>query len=161
MAAGWMYRVGQVRDARRAVMSDADREEARAHLSPALEELFLRMAVRDQAHAMRVLRRVGAIEPLLCQAALLHDVGKIESPLGTPGRSLVVLARATGTTSLVIRLPRIGPKVRRYLDHPRIGADLLRAAGADAPLVQIVAEHESPEPSHPQTAVLQSIDRRE
>ena len=161
MVGGWLYRVAQVRAARRAEMSEADRAEARAHLAPPLAELFLRMATRDQAHALRVMRRVDSSEPLLCQAALLHDVGKIESPLGTTGRSLVVLAKATGTTDLVVRLPGIGRKVRRYIDHPRLGADLLRAAGADAPLVQIVAEHESQEPSHPQTAVLQSVDERE
>jgi putative nucleotidyltransferase with HDIG domain len=161
MAGGWLYRVGQVRQASRAVMTDADREEARAHLAPPLAELFLRMPVRDQAHALRVMRRLDSSEPLLCQAALLHDVGKIESPLGTPGRSLVVLANATGTTELLVRLPGIGPRVQRYIDHPRLGADLLRSAGADGPLVQIVAEHESGEPSHPQTAVLQSVDGRE
>ncbi len=161
MAGGWRYRVGQVREARRAVMSEADRNEARAHLAPSLAELFLRMPVRDQAHALRVMRRLDSTEPLLCQAALLHDVGKIESPLGTAGRSLVVLAGATGMTDLVVRLPGIGAKIRRYIDHPRLGADLLRAAGADGPLIQIVAEHESKEPSHPQTAVLQAVDGRE
>ena len=161
MTARWAYRVGQVCSAHRAAISEADQEEALSHLDAALGELFLRMAVRDQVHALRVLRRLGDAEPLLRQAALLHDVGKIETPMGTKGRSLVVLARATGTTGLLTRVPGIGPRVQRYLDHPRIGAELLRDAGADGPLVQVVAEHESKRPSHPETAILQAMDERE
>jgi putative nucleotidyltransferase with HDIG domain len=159
--ARWAYRVGQVRRAHRPVVTDPDRAEALANLDPALGELFLRMAPRDQAHALRVLRRLGDAKPLLRQAALLHDVGKMEAPLGTPGRSLVVLARATGMMGLLIRLPGIGPRIRRYIDHPSIGAELLRRAGAAGPLVQIVAEHESRSPSHPETAALQAMDERE
>jgi putative nucleotidyltransferase with HDIG domain len=161
MTARWAHRVGQVRSAHRAAMSDADREEALSHLDPALGELFVRMAVRDQVHALRVLRRLGDAEPPLQQAALLHDVGKIETPMGTMGRSLVVLAGATRTMGLLTRVPGIGPKVQRYIEHPTIGAELLRHAGADGPLVQIVAEHESKHPSHPETAILQAMDERE
>ena len=161
MTARCAYRVAQVRSAHRAAIREADQEEALSHLDPALGELFLRMAARDQVHALRVLRRLGDAEPLLRQAALLHDVGKIETPMGTMGRSMVVLAGATGTTGLLTRVPGIGPRVQRYLDHPRIGAELLRHAGADGPLVQIVAEHESKRPSHPETAILQAIDERE
>ncbi len=161
MTARWAYRVGQVRSAHGAAMSDADREEVLSHLNPALEELFLRMAARDQVHALRVLRRLGDAESLLQQAALLHDVGKSETPLGTVGRSVLVLAGATGTVGLLTQVPGIGPKVRRYLEHPRIGAELLRRAGADGPLVQIVAEHESKRPSHPETTILQAMDDRE
>jgi putative nucleotidyltransferase with HDIG domain len=161
MTARWLYRVGQVRSAHTASMSIADLAEVRAHLDPQLTELFLRMAVRDQVHALRVLHRLDGAEPLLQQAALLHDIGKSEAPLGTIGRSLMVLAGAIGARGLLMRVPGIGPRVRRYLDHPRIGADLLRHAGADAPLVQIVAEHESKRPSHPETAVLQAMDDRE
>ena len=50
--------------------------------------------------------------------ALLHDVGKLESGLGT-------LARVVATI--------VGPRTarfRRYHDHERIGADLLVAAGS-------------------------------
>ena len=85
MTARWAYRVGQVRSAHRARMSDRDRAEAFSHLGPELGGLFLRMAVRDQQHALRVLRRLDGPGPLLCQAALLHDVGKAEAPLGTLG----------------------------------------------------------------------------
>jgi putative nucleotidyltransferase with HDIG domain len=157
----WAYRVRQVRSARRATISDADREEALSWLAPPLDQLFLRMAARDQAHALRVMRRLGDAAPLLRQAALLHDVGKVEAPMGSIGRSLVVLARATRTTGLLTILPGLGPRARRYLEHPRIGAEMLRGAGADGPLAQIVAEHQSRSPAHPETEVLQALDERE
>jgi putative nucleotidyltransferase with HDIG domain len=157
----WAYRVRQARSAHRVAVTDADRQEALGQLEPVLGALFLRMAARDQLHALRVMRRLGDAEPLLRRAALLHDVGKIEAPMGTAGRSLVVLARATGTVPLLARLPGLGPRVRRYLEHPGIGAQLLRVAGADNSLVEIVAEHASERPSHPETAILQAMDERE
>ncbi|MDQ7028645.1 MAG: HD domain-containing protein, partial [Ardenticatenia bacterium] len=48
-------------------------------LPPALLTLYHRMSPRDRAHAARVCRsllRDGVDEPVLLQAALLHDVGK-------------------------------------------------------------------------------------
>jgi putative nucleotidyltransferase with HDIG domain len=160
-ATRWAYRVRQARSAHRVAVTDADRQEALSQLEPALGALFLRLAARDQLHGLRVMRRLGDAEPVLRQAALLHDVGKIEAPMGTAGRSLVVLARATGTVILLTRVPGLGPRVRRYLEHPRIGAELLRQAGADSSLIEIVAEHASKSPSHPETAILQAMDERE
>jgi putative nucleotidyltransferase with HDIG domain len=142
-------------------MSEPDREEALAHLDPDLGALFLRMAPRDQLHALRVLRRLESAGTVLEQAALLHDVGKIDAPLGTVGRSLVVLAEASRTIWSLTRMPIAGDRFRRYLDHPRIGAELLRQAGAGEAVVAIVAEHESAHPMLPETVILQHVDDRE
>jgi putative nucleotidyltransferase with HDIG domain len=161
MTARWAYRVGQVGAAHRARMSDRDRAEALSQLSPELGGLFLRMAVRDQQHALRVLRRLHDEGPLVRQAALLHDVGKAEAPLGTLGRSLVVLAEAIGTMRLLCRLPLVGGRISAYSRHARIGAEMLSGAGADPHLVEIVAEHEDTRPVHPETARLQAVDERE
>ncbi len=161
MTARWAYRIGQAGAARKAASCELDPSEALSHLSPELGRLFLAMAARDQRHALGVLRRLDGGGPLLYQAALLHDAGKAAAPLGTLGRSLVVLAQASGTLWLLRRLPAFGRRVSRYSDHAAIGAAMLRAAGADPTLVAIVAEHESPRPAHPETATLQAADDRE
>ncbi len=58
--------------------------------------------------------------------ALLHDIGKLDSGLGTFGR---VVATVVG--------PRTD-RFRRYHDHERIGADLLAAAGSSAATLELV-----------------------
>jgi putative nucleotidyltransferase with HDIG domain len=166
---GAAYRVGQAREMLSARMTPADHEEAMEHLDPELRRLFLGMSVRDQRHSLRVLHRLQAADPnlprrrpsLLAQAALLHDVGKAETPLGIPGRSLVVLAGATGTLGLLQRVPRLGLRVARYLRHPEIGARMLIDAGAPGALAEIVAEHQARAPRHPETRRLQAADGRE
>jgi putative nucleotidyltransferase with HDIG domain len=158
---GWRYRVGQALAATRAGLAPGDMPAVQAELPPPLFALFAAMAPRDQVHAVRVLRRLEGAEPLLRQAALLHDAGKAVAPLGTPGRSLVVLAEASGTVAVLERVPLLGRRVRRYRAHPEIGADMLRQAGADAVLVEIVAEHQALSPRLPETLRLQAVDGRE
>jgi putative nucleotidyltransferase with HDIG domain len=165
--AGAGYRISQALAASTARMSTADREEATDALPPELRALFLEMAVRDQRHSLEVLRRLrqaaapGGVDALLEQAALLHDVGKARAPLGTPGRSLLVLAEAFGGLGWLCRLPLLGSRVARYITHPAIGAAILREAGAPAALVEIVAEHQHDRPQRPETLRLQAADGRE
>jgi putative nucleotidyltransferase with HDIG domain len=158
------YRVGQARAMAGARMSETDREEALAGLPYDLRPLFLSMTVRDQRHALRVLRRLeaqGPLSDLLRQAALLHDVGKARAPLGIPGRSLVVLAEVTHLLPVLLLVPVLGGRVRRYVRHPELGAEMLRDAGADPVLVEIVREHQSPSPKRSETSRLQAVDGRE
>jgi putative nucleotidyltransferase with HDIG domain len=136
-------------------------EAAIAELPENLKPLFRSMRPRDQQHAIGVLRRVGPAPEILRQAALLHDVGKARAFLGTPGRTLVVLARATHTVSLVTRLPGVGPRVANYQLHPEIGAEMLREAGASPELVAIVAEHQAERPRLPETLRLRKADSGE
>jgi putative nucleotidyltransferase with HDIG domain len=156
--------VGQVRAAFTARVTDADRAEALSLLSPPLQGLFLRMSVRDQRHSMEVLRRLDAAsraDPILAQAALLHDAGKADAYLGVPGRTMLVLGEAAGAIGLVQRLPLIGARIARYRRHPETGARLLAQAGADSRLVEIVREHQAKHPRMPETLTLQAADGRE
>ena len=57
---------------------------------------------------------------------MLHDIGKLDSGLGTAGR---VLASVVG--------PRT-KRLRRYHDHEAIGAAWLAEAGADPLTVRLV-----------------------
>ena len=84
-------------------------------------------------------------------AALLHDVGKIESGLGTYGRVIATLsAAAIGRDPDVDRGPGPAPGASPagsglYLQHPQLGGDLLAMAGSD-PLTEAWArEHHLPE----------------
>jgi len=98
--------------------------------------LWRRMAVADRRHSILVGRRFVALRPGATRAelaaALLHDVGKLDSGLRTSGR---VVATALG--------PRT-ERLRRYHDHERLGADRLAAAGSDPVTVALVRASAAP-----------------
>jgi predicted HD phosphohydrolase len=119
------------------------------HLVPGEQQLWHRMSVADQRHAIGVAQRVeaklghDATRPVLA-AALLHDIGKIESDLGTLGRSAAtVLANANIKTA----------RVARYRSHNEIGRRLLIEAGSDTFTATWAYEHELPASSW-------TVDRR-
>jgi HD domain len=92
--------------------------------------LWHRMSVADRRHSITVARRFEAMGGPWSReeiaGALLHDIGKLESGLGT-------LARVTAT----VVGPRT-PRLRKYHDHEQIGADMLAAAGSSEVTVQLV-----------------------
>jgi putative nucleotidyltransferase with HDIG domain len=65
-------------------------------------------------------------------AALLHDIGKVDAGLGTFRRVVATIVAP-------------GDRSRRYRDHERLGAAMLRALGSDERTVRIVAGEPSPE----------------
>jgi hypothetical protein len=81
------------------------------------------MAVQDRLHAIRVLARFDSLVPGapdgVRRGVLLHDVGKCASGLG-------FIRRVAATV-----LGPVRPSWRTYLDHERIGSDLLRCSGSD------------------------------
>jgi putative nucleotidyltransferase with HDIG domain len=113
-------------------------------LSPAELALWRRMSRADRRHAAAVARRVehalGEVaRPPVLAAALLHDVGKVESGLGTLGRVWATLAGAAAPRS------REGEgRVSRYLRHDQLGAALLTSAGSDPLTVAWAREHHQP-----------------
>ena len=112
------------------VLSSEELAEVAAVLLPAEKALFVRLTKSDQRHALQVLRRFDRIVPsapmVARRAALLHDIGKPESGLGTTKR---VVATVAGARS---------QRFRAYHDHEQIGADLLIAAGSDPRTVKLV-----------------------
>lgn len=121
----------------------ADEERwALGWLRPGEQDLWRRMSGPDRRHAAGVGRLVvGSFGPSreVVAAALLHDVGKVESGLGTFSRVAVTLAAmALGRE----RVP--GRRAGLYLAHDRVGADLLLAAGSDPTTVAWAAEHHLP-----------------
>jgi hypothetical protein len=93
-------------------------------------QLWHRMSAPDRRHSIAVARRFDSLGGPWARdeiaAALLHDIGKLESGLGTYGRVIATMAG-----------PRF-PPFRKYHDHERIGADLLAAAGSSDVTVELV-----------------------
>jgi hypothetical protein len=132
-----------------------DADWAREQLLAGEHDLWARMSRSDRRHAAAVARRTAAslgdraTRPVLA-AALLHDIGKIEARLG-PYRRVVatlsglvvghdpdVIAAWTRTTGFTRR-------VGLYLQHDRLGGDLLAMAGSDPLTESWAREHHLPE----------------
>ena len=115
------------------------------NLLPGEADLWGQLSVQDQRHSIEVARRFVAgstVPPERAEvaAALLHDIGKIDSGLGTFGRVAATLWGALGGARAARGTGRIG----RYLRHEAIGADLLREVGSDARTVDLVAGRADP-----------------
>jgi hypothetical protein len=110
----------------------SDEEWAESWLTPAEVGFWRRLPNHDRRHCVQVgrnfvARRPDATRPEVA-GALLHDIGKVDVGLSIPGR---VTARLIGGRTA---------RLRRYLDHERIGAELLAAHGSDPVTVDLVAE---------------------
>jgi hypothetical protein len=109
-----------------------ERDEAWAEqwLLPSEVELWQKMSNADRRHAVEVARRFAGRRTAPTRAemagALLHDVGKIESGLGT-------FARVAATV--------VGPRTERfrsYHDHEAMGARLAERAGSNPVTVALI-----------------------
>lgn len=79
--------------------------------------LWLRMQGRDQRHSVEVWRRFLALlpgaDPDEQRAALLHDLGKCATSAGPVRRAVATM------------FGPLTPSLRRYLDHERLGLEML------------------------------------
>lgn len=134
------------------------------------EELALweRMYGPDRRHSVQVARDVNAAlgdlatTPVVA-AALLHDVGKIDSGLRTYGRVVATLTiKLVGRTEVVAwrRGRGIHRRIALYALHPQLGGDLLALAGSDPLTVAWAREHHEPPASWTVTrAIADVLDR--
>ena len=99
------------------------------------------MSRADRAESVATLDRLPsgtAAEPVWAAAALLHDVGKTRSGLGT-------IARAVATARGMVGDPaRVRGRAGAYLRHAEIGAVALQQAGARAEVVAWARTHHDP-----------------
>ena len=113
--------------------------------------LWLRMKSYDQRHSIEVARRFTALYPAFTRdqvaAALLHDIGKVESELGVAGR---VIATVVG--------PK-GSKFRRYHEHEVIGLRLCGEAGASSETVRLLDWSDDSSRNNKIVSLLQQADQ--
>lgn len=122
-------------------------------LSPPEYGLWIKMYGPDRRHSARVAREVERqlgheATPPVVAAALLHDVGKIDSGLRTWGRVVATMSAAAAgrdTAVLWVRSHGFTRKVGLYLQHPDIGGDLLAMADSDPLTVAWARQHHLPE----------------
>ena len=141
--------------------SAADEAWALQWLVPGEKALWSRMSGPDRRHAVGVARTTAQLlgsapgstsddptERAVMASALLHDVGKVESGLGTLARAVLTgVALVTGRSRLASPPSPAAPdngwrrRVRLYLTHDSVGAGLLEAAGSDGLTVAWAREH--------------------
>jgi hypothetical protein len=121
-------------------------------LIPSERKLWWRMSRADRRHAVGVAHRVEralgheATRPVLA-AALLHDVGKLDSGLGTYGRVMATLAAGVAGHDMAGPWSEKTGMTRRiglYLRHPELGGVLLDVAGSDPLTSTWAREHHLP-----------------
>ena len=168
----FLYRIRQFQRAHTENPSPADIGRAKAVLTPELFRLFTRMQPFEQAHALRVYDRLvkeGYSQPDLLAAALLHDVGKVRSPLKPGERAAAVLAKKLSPSiSQIIGQGR--PKgwnkgIVVAEKHAAWGAEMAAAAGATPLTTELIARHQDAdlldlkEDVQKYLAALQRVDR--
>jgi predicted HD phosphohydrolase len=140
-------------------------ERAAQILGEPLFALFNELPRNERRHGLDVLNTVliqeASLEPLLLQAALLHDMGKASARFSVMDRSLAVFLErvAPAAIGLLERLlPDFAHRYRAYRDHPKTAAAVLRKMGAEE-LSAVVAEHHVANPSLEVTRRLQRADQ--
>jgi len=149
------YRARQVLQSWRSPLGEEELAEARCLLGP-LFPLFEGMSRRDQRHCLDVYHRLrawGVDDGHLLMAALLHDVGKGRDVRLWHRVAFVVLQNVAPAL-----LARAKGGLASLRDHPRLGADLLRAHGAPEPVVYLVLHHEDGQQGDAALALLQKSD---
>ncbi len=132
--------------------NEADTQWVRERLLPAEYELWASSSAADRRHSFGVATDVqellgGEAPREVLAAALLHDIGKTVSGLGTYFRVAATLSAAVAgreTAELWVKGSGVTRRIGLYLKHPDLGADLLEIAGSDPLTVSWAREHHLP-----------------
>lgn len=127
-------------------------------LSAREANLFWRMNLPDQQHAIRVAKSAMKLAKeaaeaidhrLLLRGALLHDVGKVYGDVSTADKVITVLGhkfaprmmRSWGREGRGSRIDNLRHACYVYFHHPQRSADFLRMIGAEQELIELVLHH--------------------
>jgi hypothetical protein len=125
-------------------------------LEPVELTLWSKMPDHDRRHSIAVARRVEvqlagteyAGDTRWPAAALLHDVGKLDSHLSVPGRVLATMAGGAAGHEWADAWTTKRGVTRRfglYLKHPQLGSDRIQMAGGRAEVARWAAAHHDAE----------------
>ena len=133
----------------------------------AVRRLFQQLHPHDQRHLREVHRkaREANLPRFMCQAAILHDIGKV-TLAGTTINLIsriahVLLSQRSSPICLRpvnSRLPVVGTGMRLASGHARVGAARLRALGVPETVCHVVALHDDRTVTDPLLRLLQEID---
>jgi hypothetical protein len=129
-----------------------------AHLTAQLAGQFARQPAHDQRHAIRVARGVEARlagteyagDPTWIEAALLHDLGKLDSRLGIFARVGATISAHLAGHDLAEAWAGKRGLTRRfglYVLHPRLGAERIRLGGGSASASAWAGAHHDDDPA--------------
>ena len=118
--------------------------------------VWQRMPNHDRRHSIQVARDVEAelantkyaSDPRWAEAALLHDVGKLDSGLGVFGRVLATLAGAAAGHDMAEAWSEkrgVTRKFGLYLRHPELGASRIRMCDGSREAALWAEAHQDPD----------------
>jgi hypothetical protein len=118
--------------------------------------VWQRMPNHDRRHSIRVARDVESMlanteytdDPRWTEAALLHDIGKLDSGLGVFGRVLATLAGAAAGHDMAEPWSNKRGVTRRfglYLRHPELGATRIRMCDGSREAALWAEAHQDPD----------------
>jgi hypothetical protein len=118
--------------------------------------VWKRMPNHDRRHSIRVARDVEARladtkyagDPRWAEAALLHDIGKLDSDLGVFGRVAATLAGAAAGHDMADAWSQKRGITRRfglYLRHPELGASRIRMCEGSREAALWAEAHQDPD----------------
>lgn len=138
-----IYRIKQFYRGLFARVTPEDQQFLRRHLNDREIFLFRRLRVGEQRHCLNIAYDCLSVkknDTTLIKAALLHDVGKIESNLTLANKSLVVLIIKLNVPEKL--LPKFLHKALYYkIHHPKLGAEFLKEIGTEAPVIFLTRYH--------------------
>ena len=132
-------------------LSEENLDWVRSHLSENEFDYWKKFSTADKQHSFQVARQaaseIGEEGKEFLAAALLHDIGKLESGFTIFGRVFATLCCSLFPLRKMEKWAQKNKGIRRrlidYAKHPELGAKLLKGIGSKEQTITWVLEHHS------------------